>query len=120
MKAPIVEKRPHLKRKTILFHHDNAPCHTAKFTIEKLAELRFQLVPHAPYPADMAPSDYFLFPNLKKFLAGKKFQSNEEVINAVNSLYFEGLEESVYKYGLNVLEYRWNKCVEFGGEYVEK
>lgn len=119
LKTTIAEKRPHLKRKKFLFHHDNAPCHTAKFTIEKLAKLHFQLVPHAPYSPDLAASDFFLFPNLKKFLAGKKFQSNEEVINEVNS-YFEGLDESVYKNGLNALEYRWKKCIELEGEYVEK
>lgn len=119
LKTKIAEKRPQMKRKKFLFHHDNAPCHTAKFTTEKLAKLHFQLVPHPPYSPDLAPSDFFLFPNLKKFLAGKKFQSNEEVMNEVNT-YFEDLDESVYKNGLNALEYRWNKCIELAGEYVEK
>ena len=33
------------------------------------------------YSADFAPSDYFLFPNLKKWLGGKRFYSNDEIIS---------------------------------------
>jgi len=35
---------------------------------------------HPPYSPDLAPSDFHLFLNLKKFVAGKHFRSNEEVI----------------------------------------
>ena len=38
--------------------------------------------PHAYFP-DLAPSDYFLFPNLKKDIRGRHFRSNEEVVAAV-------------------------------------
>ena len=51
-------------------------------------ELKFELLPHAPYSLDLAPSDYFLFPNLKKWLGGRRFINNEEVESAVNG-YFE-------------------------------
>jgi len=40
------------------------------------------LLEHPPYSPDLAPSDFWLFPHLKKFLRGKRF-SNEEVIAAV-------------------------------------
>ncbi|EZA50790.1 hypothetical protein X777_10840 [Ooceraea biroi] len=50
-------------------------------------ELRFQLVPHAPYSPDLAPSDYYLFPNMKKWLA-ERFYSNEQVITETNA-YFQ-------------------------------
>jgi len=47
-------------------------------------ELRFQLVPHPLYSSDLAPSDYYLFPNMKKWLAGR-FYSNEKVIAETNA-----------------------------------
>jgi len=47
-------------------------------------ELRFQLVPHPPYSPDLA-SDYYLFPNMKKWLAGRRFYSNEEMIAETNA-----------------------------------
>lgn len=51
-------------------------------------ELRFELIEHAQYSTDLASCDFFLFPKLKKWLAGKKFSSNTEV-EAVDR-YFEG------------------------------
>jgi len=43
-----------------------------------------------PYFPDLTPCDFFLLPNLKIWLRGKKFLSNEEVIAAVD-MYFESL-----------------------------
>jgi len=62
---------------------------------------------------------FFLFPNLKIWLGGKKFSFNEEVIAAVNA-YFEGLETSYFSEGIKKLEHRWTKCVEFQGDYIKK
>jgi len=39
----------------------------------------------SPYSSDLAPSDYYLFPNMKKWLAGRRFYSNEEVIAETNA-----------------------------------
>jgi hypothetical protein len=34
---------------------------------------------HTPYSLDLAPSDFFLFPRMKKDLKGKRLQNVEEV-----------------------------------------
>jgi histone-lysine N-methyltransferase SETMAR len=115
----IKAKRPHLAKKKVLFHHDNAPAHTSRIVTAKLEELRFERVPHAPYSPDLAPSDFFLFPNLKKWLGGRRFTSNEEVIAETNG-YFAELEESYYCEGIKKLEHRWTKCTDLEGDYVEK
>jgi len=52
--------------KVILFSHDNAPAHRALATQKKLAYLGFHFIDHPPYSPDLAPSDYHLFPGLKK------------------------------------------------------
>jgi len=88
LKDEIAKKRPHMKKKKILFHQDNAPCHKSMKTMVKFNELHFELLPHPPYSPDLAPSDYWLFSDLKKTLQGKRFQSNEEVI-AETEAYFE-------------------------------
>jgi hypothetical protein len=44
--------------------------------------LNIEILPHPPYSPDLAPSDFFLFPNLKKQLKGIHFDSDEEVILA--------------------------------------
>lgn len=119
LKQNIAKKRPGLDKKKIIFHHDNAPAHSSRIVASKIKDLHFELIPHAPYSPDLAPSDYHLFPNLKKHLAGHKFSSNEEVIEAVDA-YFADLDESVYKEGIGKLEHRWNKCITLRGDYVEK
>ena len=43
----------------------------------------YELIPHPADSADLSPSDYFLFPNLKKDICGRHFRSNEEVVAAV-------------------------------------
>ena len=57
-------KRPHMAKKKVLVH-------TCAVSMAKLYELGYELVPHPPYSPDLALSDYFLFPNLKKWLGGE-------------------------------------------------
>ena len=40
----------------------------------------YELIPHPAYSPDLAPSDFFLFPNLKKDIRGLHFRSDEEAI----------------------------------------
>ncbi|KAJ8729976.1 hypothetical protein PYW07_017014 [Mythimna separata] len=66
-----------------------------------------------------APSDYFLFPNLKKDLRGKHFSDDEELKGAINE-HFSGHEEKNFLEGIEKLLSRTNKCIEMLGEYIEK
>jgi len=68
--------------KGVLFLHDNAPAHQALATQKKLAYLCFRCLGHPPYSPDLAPSDYHLFPGLKKQLKVHHFSSDMEVIFA--------------------------------------
>jgi len=52
--------------KVFLFLHDNAPTHRALATQKKLAYLGFQYLDQLLCPLDLTPSDYHLFPGLKK------------------------------------------------------
>ena len=119
LQQEIKAKRPHLAKKKVLFHQDNAPVHTSVIAMAKIHELKFELLPHPPYSPDLAPCDFHLFPNLKKWLGGKRFMTDDEVIQAVNS-YFEDLDKSLYYSGVTALEHRWVKCIELNGDYVEK
>ena len=63
--------------------HDNAPAHRALATQKKLAYLGSQCLDHPPYSPNLAPSDYHLFPGLKKKnLTVRHFSSDAEVIAA--------------------------------------
>jgi len=82
LKDILKEKRRWKFTKVVLFLHDNAPAHRALATQKKLAYLGFQCLDHPPYSPDLAPSDYYLFPGLKKQLKGRHFSSDAEVVAA--------------------------------------
>ena len=103
----------------MLFHQDNAPCHKSLATMAKLNELSFELLPHPPYSPDLAPSDYYLFIDLKTMLQGKRFYSIDEVITEMNA-YFEAKDKSFYKKGIEMLKKHWTDSVAFEGDYVDE
>ena len=112
-----MKKRPHLAKKKVLFHHDNAPAHSSSaIATMKLIELRYELLPHPTYSPDLVPCDFFLFPNMKKWLGGKRFTSNEEAIAATEA-YFANFDKPYFLDGLEKLEYHWTKCIELKGDY---
>ena len=104
--------------KGVLFLHNNALSHRALATQKKLAYLSFQCLDYPPYSPDLAPSDYHLFPGLKKQLQGRHFSSDVEVIAAVEN-WLEGQTSEFFLSGLQKLEQRAKKCNGLRGEYVE-
>jgi len=40
---------------------------------EFLTKHEATVIPHSPYSSDLAPADFFLFPNLKSSLKGRRF-----------------------------------------------
>jgi histone-lysine N-methyltransferase SETMAR len=107
------------KKKKIVFHQDNAPGHKSVLQMGKLRDLHCELLEHPHYSPDLAPSDFYLFPKLKIFLAGQRFSLNQEAITAVEG-YFADLTKNRYRDGIMALEHRWNKCISLKGHYVEK
>ena len=68
----------------------------------------YEVIPHHAYSLDLAPSDFFLSPNLKKDIRGCHFPSDEEVVTAVES----------WVNGKILI--RWSKCITLEGNYIEK
>ena len=109
----IRKKRPHLKK--ILFYDDNAPSHTSNIAQAKKHELGFESLLHPPYSPDLSPSDYYLFPNLERWLCGRRFDSNGKVEWETEG-YFGGFDKSHHLEGTEKLKDRWTRCIELKGE----
>jgi hypothetical protein len=60
-----------------------------------------------------------LFLHLKKHLAGKNFDDDDEVQEEVMT-WFKGLATDFYDSGIQKLVPRLNKCLNNAGDYVEK
>ena len=74
--------------KEVLFHQDNAPAHKSVVAMAAVCDCGFELVDHPPYSSpDLAPADYFLFPNNKRKHLNSIRQINE-VISAVEDFFF--------------------------------
>lgn len=119
LRAEIIEKRRGLMRRGVLLLQDNAPVHKSHVAQAAIRECGFAQLKHPPYSPDLAPSDYFLFQNLKRELKGKRFHTDDEVKAAV-SAYFADKEKSWFFNGIAALKERYEKCVIVRGDYVEK
>jgi len=98
--------------------HANAPAHRALATQKQLAYLGFQCLDHPPYSPDLAPSDYHLFPGLKKQVKGRHFSSDAEAIAAAETR-LDGQHSEFFLSGLQKLQQRAKKCIELRGECAE-
>ena len=103
----------------VLFLHDNAPAHRALATQKKLAYLGLQCLDHPPCSPDLAPSDYHLFPGLKKQLKGRHFSSDSEVIAAAET-WLDGQPSEFFLSCLQKLEQRAKKRIELRRGYVQQ
>ena len=66
--------------------HHITPAQRVLATEKTLFYLGFQCLHHPPYSPDLAPSDYHLFPGLKKKqLKGRNFSSDAEFIAAAET-----------------------------------
>ena len=66
-------------RKPPVLLHDNTSPHVALKTLQKLAELGYEVLPHPAYSLDLSPRDYHLFRHLDLFLRDERFKNQEMV-----------------------------------------
>ncbi|GFX85373.1 histone-lysine N-methyltransferase SETMAR [Trichonephila clavipes] len=76
-------KRKHiLLRNSFLLHHDNARPHIARRVLDVSQQNNAEILPHPPYSPDITSCDFWLLPQLKKPLQGKRFASNEACVKS--------------------------------------
>ena len=98
--------------------HDNAPAHKARIVTDFFESEKVTLLQHPPYPPDLAPCDYFLFPKLKYYLSGRRYNSRNALGSAVYwCLMCVPIEE--YEKCFQKWIDRLKRCVLAGGEYFE-
>ena len=83
LRTVIREKHPSKLFKGVLLQQDNARVHTCKVAMDAVEQNGYELIPHPAYSPDLAPSDFFLIPNLKKDIRGCHFRSDKKVMMAV-------------------------------------
>ena len=75
-------------------------------------------VPYPPYSPDLVPGDFCLFPKLKEKLRGCRYETIEEMKEAVMKVIDTLTQEDFHGAFRKLLE-RYNKCIVAGGDYLE-
>jgi histone-lysine N-methyltransferase SETMAR len=82
----LAQFQPNDDGRKLVVHADNARAHTAQKCRTFCEENGLRLAPHPPYSSDLAPSDFFLFGNVKERLDGMVFPSYEELFDAIGEV----------------------------------
>lgn len=119
LRRAIQNKRRGMLSSKILLIHDNARPHTANVTREVLESFKWELFPHPPYSPDLAPSDFHLFPAMKKWLAMQRFDDDAQLQEEVTK-WLKAQAAEFFDEGISKLVHRYDKCLNLNGDYVEK
>ncbi|GFS15975.1 histone-lysine N-methyltransferase SETMAR [Elysia marginata] len=106
LREAIRRKRPGQLTNGVNLQHDNATPHTARVTQGWLEKYGWEILPHPPHSPDLAPSDYHLFRPLKRELAGKRFDDDEELVEHVRK-WLQNLDGSFFREGIFSMVRRW-------------
>ncbi len=92
---------------------DNVRPHVSKVMLTFFAQKKIKLMPHLAYSADLVSSNFFLFPNLKKELKGRRFSPQEEIMGTVQVI-LKRLSKNRFEIMLEKWARNWEKCIAFG------
>ena len=89
LRSVIVEKERGKVSRGVLLLHDNAPIHKSNIIQAAIRQVGFIELNHPAYSLDIALTNYHLLSDLKKFLRGTNFSSDDEVVTAVGNYLIE-------------------------------
>jgi len=92
--------------------------HTSHLVQQFLAKHGTAQLQQLPYSPDLAPSDFFLFPRLKKVMKGHQFEATEDIKRNSTKTLLDISKEEFAKCSQQ-WQKRWAKCVAAEGNYVE-
>ena len=95
LRSAIVEKRRGKLTQGAFLLHDNAPAHKSNIAQAEIRQAGFTELNHPAYSPDVAPIDYYLFANSKKYLRGKNVASDDEVVGTAEG-YSGGLDHQFF------------------------
>ncbi|GFY35537.1 histone-lysine N-methyltransferase SETMAR [Trichonephila clavipes] len=97
-------KRP-LLRNGFLLHHDNARPHIARCVLDVSQQNNVEILPRLPYSPDKTLCDFWLFPQLKKPIRGKRSVSNKVCVKAAEAILIK-----LSQNGLKHVFKKWTEC----------
>jgi histone-lysine N-methyltransferase SETMAR len=84
--AELLPLRLQVDGRRLVIHADKAKLHTARKWRAFCEENRLCLAVHPPYSPDLAPSDFFLFGQIKHCLQGIAFRSRKGLLTVIHEI----------------------------------
>jgi transposase len=101
-----------------IFHHDNAPAHSAFSVAQYLTSKGIMVMPQPPYSPDLTPCDFFLFQKTKSAVKGHHFESTEDIKTSVTRA-LNDIPQAVFQECYKQRQHCWKRCVQAQGMYFE-
>jgi histone-lysine N-methyltransferase SETMAR len=102
----------------MIIHADNTGPHVTKCVREYMDHNSLRKIPHPPYSADLAPSDFYLFGYVKDRLQGHEFREGAELVSDILEILNRIPTDTLVDVFDNWMR-RLQRCIYISGEYVE-
>ncbi|GFT34448.1 histone-lysine N-methyltransferase SETMAR [Trichonephila clavipes] len=76
-------------------------------------------IEHPPFPPDLNPPDFFLFPQHKPSLKGKRFEDISDIQGNLTRLLYSISKEDILQSFKNICS-RSQRCKVMGGDFFEE
>jgi hypothetical protein len=96
----------------------NAPAHASLVVQQFLASTKTTVIPDSPYSSDLVPCDFFLFPNMKLKLMGRRFDGIEEIQTESQDV-MKALTRHDFQQCFRSWKSRWDRRINAEGDYFE-
>jgi histone-lysine N-methyltransferase SETMAR len=102
----------------LIIYDDNTNLHTARATQTYFKQHSLKKTPDPPYWPDLAPSDFFLFDNVKRLFAGQLSASPDELLAAMLEI-LRGIPQDTLIRSFREWMSRLSKAIGTNGEYID-
>ena len=118
VKAVYHKKRPKTGLRGVFLLHDNAAAQKHRDVKTFLKKEKVTELEHPPYSLDLSPCDFFLFPRVKKTLAGRRYKTRSALGSALYQCLL-GIPKTDHVAAFRSWIERLELCVKVKGDYFE-
>ena len=115
--AEMRKTRPLMGASKMTLHWDNARPHKSAIATAAIRRIKMSQLPHPPYSPDLAPSDFYLFGEIKRRLAGKKLTTRDQLLEEIKAETKKISKETLEKVYDELIE-RLTAVSESHGDYI--